>query len=114
MSSNRRLVTVAGIGAEVCGDPAADRRVVVTPKRLRPLRQRLVELVLAGLVVALLGLSYGAFAVVALRAARSEGGALHASDFDTAGANPWELPREPQPPPGRTLALTRSQATPMP
>lgn len=62
----------------------------------------------------LLGLSYGAFAVLALHGARSEAGAWHVSDFATTGANPWEPALGIEPPPGESLAHigSRSVATP--
>jgi hypothetical protein len=95
--------------AALPGAPAA-----VTSDRSPSLRRRLSGLVVAGLVVALLGASYGAVAVAALRSARSEGGALHATDFYTAGVNPWELPRQGPAPLEPRLALTGPQAAATP
>jgi len=96
-------------------DPAiSPGHITMTSSRLLPLRRRLSELALAGLVLALLGASYGAFAVVALRSARSGDGAFQAADFYEAGANPWEQQRESQPPLGRRLALVGPQGSATP
>lgn len=116
MPSHLRLATVARI------EPAfAPPRTAAQQPLRRPndgssadpapsLRRRLSELVLAGLVVAVLGASYGAFAVVAVRSTRSEGGAVPAADFYTAGANPWELPSQSPAPLEPRLALRGPQA----
>ena len=85
----------------------------MAPSRLAWLRRLLSERALAALLLVVLASSYGGFAVAALHGARSEGGALHASDFDTAGANPWQ-PAQGIQPPGQSLAHigARGMATP--
>ena len=67
-----------------------------------------LRLILAGLVLALLGASYGAFAVVALHSVRSGDGAFPAADF-YGPARPWEQPRPSPPPLGPRLALVGPQ-----
>lgn len=101
MSSNLPPVTTA-----------SSRRKSMTSSRLLAPRGNLVDLVLAVLLVVGVGLSYGAFAAIALRSAQP-GGVLHVSDFDTAGADPWQTPFGSGPP-GQSLAHlgARTLATP--
>lgn len=98
-------------GRETAGKDAS---AVMTPGRLRSLRHLLSERALAALLVIVLALSYGGFAVVAAHSARSNGGALQAADFDTAGVNPWEPALGIEPPSGQSLAHlgARGMATP--
>lgn len=64
------------------------RRLAAAPSPSPAPRASLVNFVLAVLVLAVVGLSYGAFAVVAFHSARSN--ALQ--DFNTMGGNPWQTP----------------------
>ncbi len=130
MPSHLRLATVARIepafapprtaaqrrpNDTVGADPALARaHAPPTSEHPPSLRRRLSELVLAGLVVAVLGASYGAFAVVAVRSTPSEGGAVPAADFYTAGANPWEMPSQSPAPLEPRLALRGPQAAATP
>jgi hypothetical protein len=99
----------------VSADPAlASALAPLTSEHPPSLRRRLFELVLAGLVVAVLATSYGAFAVVAVRSVRSENGALPAADFYTAGANPWALPSQSPASLEPRLALRGPQAAATP
>lgn len=61
-----------------------------------------------------LALSYGAFAAFALHSARSLGGALQTSDFNTAGTNPWAPALGLPPSPGQSLAHIGSPAVATP
>ncbi len=69
---------------------APTRRRLATPSPSPAPRASLVDFVLAVLLLVLVGMSYGAFAVAAFHSARSD--ALQVSDFNTIGGNPWQTP----------------------
>ncbi len=68
--------------------PAASARRKTSSRLLAP-GGNLVDLILAALLVIGVGLSYGAFAAIALRSAQPAGVAP-VSDFETARADPWQ------------------------
>lgn len=122
MPSNLRLATAARIEPAFASpqtaaqaDPSpAKADAAVSSDHPPSLRRRFFELVLAALVVATLGASYGAFAVVAVHSVRAQNGAISAAGFYTAGVNPWE-PTSPSPAPLEPrLALTGPQAAATP
>lgn len=81
----------------------------MTGASLAGLRQRLVQLLLAGIVVIALGSSYGGVALLALWSVRAHDGSLHATDFYTSGANPWDGANVPAAPAEQRLARSGLQ-----
>lgn len=106
MSSNLRVAAIRlALPPAPTHCPAPSPRMPAAEEPLQPPRTRLLGAAAAVLVLAALALCYGAFAAAALYSAHRGGGALQASDFYLAGANPWAPPSGGWPPLEPRLAL---------